>query len=80
LPGQVHIVGRATGDELEDAVGAKGVVVVLVLGAGQDAKDAGAVHLQEGVLAEVRVAGVVEGVGEGPGEANALESCPATAR
>ena len=34
--------------------------------------DPGADHLQEGVLGQVRVAGVVEAVGEGPGEADAL--------
>jgi hypothetical protein len=47
-------------------------VVVLVLVAGEDAVDAGADHLQEGVLGEVGVAGVVEGVGEGMGEPDAL--------
>jgi hypothetical protein len=40
--------------------------------AGQDAVDPGADHLQEGVLHEVGVAGVVEGSGEGPGEPEAL--------
>jgi hypothetical protein len=44
----------------------------VVLVAGQNAVDPGPDHLEEGVLAEVRIAGVVEGVGEGPGEANAL--------
>jgi hypothetical protein len=33
--------------------------------------DAGADHLQEGVLGQLGVAGVVEGVGEGPGEPDA---------
>jgi hypothetical protein len=51
---------------------AEGVVVVLVFVAGQDAVDATANHLQEGMLREVGVAGVVEGVGEGPGPADAL--------
>jgi hypothetical protein len=61
-----------SGQELEDGVGAEGVVVVLVFVAGQDAVDAGPDHLQEGVVGEVGVAGVVEGVGEGPGETDAL--------
>jgi hypothetical protein len=51
---------------------AQAVVAVLVLGAGQDAKDADADHLQEGVPREVGIAGVVEGVGEGPSESDAL--------
>jgi hypothetical protein len=40
--------------------------------AGQDAVEAGPDHLQEGVLGEVGVAGVIEGVGEGTGEPDAL--------
>jgi hypothetical protein len=51
---------------------AKGVVVVLVLVAGQDAVDAGADHLQERVVGQVRVAGVIEGLSKGPGQADAL--------
>ncbi len=42
-------------------------MVVLVLLAGQDAIDAGADHLQEGVLGPFRVAGVVKGIREGLG-------------
>jgi hypothetical protein len=55
-----------------DGVTAKGVVVVVVLIAGQDAVDARADHLQERVLGKVRVAGVVEGFGKGPRQADAL--------
>jgi hypothetical protein len=51
---------------------AEGVVVVLVRVAGQDAVDAGSDHLQEGVLGQVGVAGVVQGASVGPGEPNAL--------
>ena len=40
LTGQVGVVGRAVGDELEDGIGAQGVVVVLVFVAGEDAEDA----------------------------------------
>ena len=47
-------------------------MVVLVRVAGEDAVDAGPDHLREGVLGEVGVAGVVQGVGEGPGEPDAL--------
>jgi hypothetical protein len=72
LAGQVVILGRAVGDELEDGVGAQGGVVVLVLVPGEDAVDPGPGHLQEGVLREAGVAGVVQGVGEGPGEPDAL--------
>jgi hypothetical protein len=71
LAGQVAIAGGAVGHELEDGVAAEGVVVVLVRVAGQDAVDAGPDHLQERVLGEVGVAGVVEGAGEGPGEPDA---------
>jgi hypothetical protein len=51
---------------------AEGVVVVLVLVASQDAVDTTANHLQERVLGQIRVAGVVEGPGEGQGESDAL--------
>ena len=47
-------------------------MVVLVRVAGQDAVDAAANHRQEGVLPEVRVAGVVEGFGEGSRQPDAL--------
>jgi hypothetical protein len=47
-------------------------VVVLVFVAGQDAVDATADHLQEGVLGKVGVAGVVESIGESPREPDAL--------
>src|SRR5262249_43050448 len=76
LAGQVAIVRRAVGDELEDGVGPEGVVVVLVLVAGEDAVDPGANHLPEGGRGEVGVAGVVEGVGEGPGEPDAFVELP----
>src|SRR6266545_4477325 len=69
LTRQVRVIRGAVGDELEDGIAAQGVVVVLVLVAGEDAVDAAANHLQEGVFGEV---GVVEGVGEGPGEPDAL--------
>jgi hypothetical protein len=72
LAGQVVPVRGAVGDDLEDGAGAEGVVVVLVLVAGQDAVDAGADHRQEGVLGQLRVAGVVESVGESPREPDAL--------
>jgi hypothetical protein len=68
-----RVVGQVVSDgKLEDGVDAQGVVLVLVLVTGQDAVDAGAGHLQEGVLGEVGVAGVVEGAGVGPGEPDAL--------
>jgi hypothetical protein len=38
----------------------------------EDAVDAGPDHLQERVLGEVGIAGVVQGLGEGPGQADAL--------
>src|SRR5262249_17982266 len=49
LAGQVVAVGGAVGEQLEDGVGAQGVVVVLVFVVGEDAVDAAADHLQEGV-------------------------------
>jgi hypothetical protein len=72
LAGQIIIVLRAVSEELEDGVMAEGVVVVLVRVAGEDAVDAGADHLPEGVLGEAGGAGVVEDFGEGPGQADAL--------
>jgi hypothetical protein len=57
---------------LEDRVVAECVVVVLVLVAGQDAVDARPDHLQEGVLGQVGVTGVIQGLGKGPGQADAL--------
>ena len=47
-------------------------MVILVLVVGEDAKDAGADHRQEGVLDAVGVAGVVPGVDEGQGEPDML--------
>ena len=47
-------------------------MVVLVRVAGEDAVDAAADHLQERVLGQVGVAGVVQGIGEGPSESDAL--------
>jgi hypothetical protein len=47
---------------------AEGIVVVLVLVVGEDAVDAGADHVQEGVVDLVRIAAVVEGGGEGMGQ------------
>jgi hypothetical protein len=67
------VVLRGTvGEELEDGAGAEGGVVVLVRVAGEDAVDPAADHLQEGVLGQLRVAGVVERIGEGPGQADLL--------
>ena len=43
-------------------------MVVLVLVVGEDAVDAGADHVQEGVVDLVRIAAVVEGGGEGMGQ------------
>jgi hypothetical protein len=57
LAGQVEVLRGAVGEELEDGVGAEGVVVLLVRVAGEDAVDAAAHHLQERVLREGRVAG-----------------------
>jgi len=39
-------------------------MVVLILVAGEDAEDAGADHLQEGVLGQIRIARIVEHRGE----------------
>jgi hypothetical protein len=50
----------------------KASVVVLVRVRGQDVVRAGADHLQERVLREAEVAGVVQGAGVGPGQAEAL--------
>ena len=47
-------------------------MVVLVRVAGQDAVDPGPDHLQAAVLGEVGVAGVVQGLGQAPGERDAL--------
>jgi hypothetical protein len=72
LAGQVVVLGGAVGQELEDGVGAQGVVVILVLVAGQDAVHAGSDHLQERVLGEVRGTVIVQGLGESPGQPDAL--------
>ena len=72
LAGQVVVLRGAVGDQLEDGVGAEGVVVVLVLVAGEDAIDPGPDHLQEAVLGQVGIAAVVQAVGQGPGEPDVL--------
>src|SRR5262249_33149758 len=56
----------------EDGVGAQGVVVILVLVGGQDAVDAAADHLQEGVRGEVGVAWIRQGGSEGLGKGELL--------
>jgi hypothetical protein len=76
LAGQVAVFGGAAGDELEDGVVAEGVMVILVLVAGQDAVDAGPDHLQERVLGEVGVARVVQRRGEPSGQADAFVELP----
>jgi hypothetical protein len=48
------------------------VAVVLVLVAGQDAKDVRPDHLEEGVRGQIRVPRVVQGIGEHPAEPDAL--------
>jgi hypothetical protein len=62
----------AVGDHRADGVGSQGVVVLLILVATQDAVDADADHLHEGVLDGVGVLRVIEGLGTGPGQADAL--------
>jgi hypothetical protein len=72
LAGQVVVLGGAVSQELEDGVGARGVVVILVLVPGQEAGDAGPDHLQKRVLGQIGVAGVVWGAGVGLGQPDAL--------
>ena len=57
LAGQVIVVGGTIGEEFEDGVMAESVMVILVLVVGEDAVNAGANHLGEGVIDEVGVAG-----------------------
>jgi hypothetical protein len=71
-PGQITMVQGAVGDPLEDGVGTEGVVVALVLVAGEHAVDPGPDHLREGGFGQVGVAGAVEGAGVGPRQADAL--------
>jgi hypothetical protein len=59
-------------DEFEDGIGVEGVVVLLILGAGNDTVDAGADHLQERVFGQTGIAEVIEGLREGPGPSDAL--------
>ena len=76
MTGQVRVAGRPVGDEFEDGIGTQGVVAVLLFVAGEDADDAPADHVGEGVLVEVGIAGVVEGLGELLGKADALVELP----
>ena len=76
LAGEIRVGGRAAGDELEDGVGAQGVVVVLVRVAGEDAEDAGPDHFGEGMVDAVGIAWIVEGGGELGGQADALVELP----
>jgi hypothetical protein len=72
MAGQVVLLGRVVGDVIEDGVGAEGVVVVLVRVTGEDTLDPGTDLPSEGVLGEVRVAGVIDRAGEGSGEPDVL--------
>ena len=76
LAGQVGVIGGAVGDELEDGVGAEGVVVVLVRVPGEDAEDAGSDHLREGVVDAVGITRVVQRGGELCGQPDALVELP----
>jgi hypothetical protein len=76
LAGQVVALGGAAGEELEDGVGARGVVAVLVRVGGQQAVHARPDHLQEGMLGEAGVAGIVQRRGKGPGQDDALVELP----
>jgi hypothetical protein len=72
LAGQVGIVGRAIGNELEDRIGPQGIVIVLVFVTGQNAEDAHANHFEERVLDVLLIAWVVEGGSELGGQADAF--------
>ena len=76
LAGQVAVLGEPVGEELEDGVGAQGVVIVLVLVVGEDAVDALADHAQEGLLRQGGIAWVVERGGELLSEAKLLVALP----
>ena len=67
---------RAVGDEFEDGVGSERVVVVLVFVTGEDAEDAHTDHVDEGVVDEIGIAGIVEGLGELVGQADAMVELP----
>ena len=69
LAGQVRPVGTATEEEFEDRVGGQGSGVVLVLIVGEDAVDPLADQICEGVVTAGTVAWVVQGSGEGLGQA-----------
>src|SRR5580692_7550547 len=72
LTGQVGAVGGSTGHQLENRIGAKCVVIVLVLIVGEDAIDARACHFKEGVRYQFEIAGVVQGLSELLGEVQTL--------
>ena len=57
---------------LEEGVVSEGVVVILVGVAGEDTEDAGANHLEGGVVDEVGIAGIIEGGGEVTGQAELI--------
>src|SRR5262245_57046800 len=63
---------RTTGRQLEDGVMAEGIVVVLVLVVAEDAVDAGADHVQEGVVDLVGIAAIVAGGGESMGQTDVV--------
>jgi hypothetical protein len=60
LAGEVGILGKPIGDELEDGIGPQGVVIVLVFVIGEDAIDPLSHHAQQGLLGEEGIASVVE--------------------
>ena len=72
LAGQIVAIDRAAADQFEDRIATQHIVVVLVDVVGQDAVDPSPGHLQEAVAHVAGIAGIVQGLGELPGQSQLL--------
>ena len=72
LTGEVGIVGKSVGDELEDRIRSQRIVIVLILVIGEDAVDPLPDHAQQRLPREGRIAAIVESGRELFGESDVL--------
>jgi hypothetical protein len=68
----MSILRQPIGNDFENRIGAKGVVIILIFVAGDDAKDSHAGHFEVGMIDASGITRIVQGVCELLREANAM--------
>ena len=76
MAGEVVIVGKSIGDELEDGIRSQRIMIVLILVISEDAVDSLPDHAQKRLPGEVGVSSIVESSGELLGESDSLVELP----